>query len=77
MPSTGRARAILLAVDELFAGGKISDETWSELAEFYDTQQLMDLVFSIGVYNLISWSLNSFGVQLDDKLTGHPWPFES
>ena len=31
--------------------------------------------FSIGVYNLISWSLNSFGVQLDDKLTGHPWPF--
>jgi hypothetical protein len=35
----------------------------------------MDLVFSIGVYNLISWSLNSFGVQLDDKLTGHPWPF--
>ena len=68
-------RSILLAVDELFAGGKVSDETWSDLSEFYDTKQLMDLVFSIGVYNLISWSLNSFGVQLDDKLTGHPWPF--
>ena len=69
-------RSILLAVDELFAGGKVTDETWAELARFYDTKQLMDLVFSIGVYNLISWSLNSFGVQLDDKLTGHPWPFQ-
>lgn len=68
-------RAILLAVDELFAGGKVSDETWAELAEFYDTKQLMDLVFTTGVYNLISWSLNSFGVQLDDRLTAHPWPF--
>lgn len=68
-------RAILLAVDELFAGSKISDETWSELGEFYDTQQMMDLVFTIGVYNLISWSLNSFGVQLDDRLTDHPWPY--
>ncbi len=70
-----RDRAILLAADELFADSKVSDETWSDLAEFYDTQQLMDLVFAIGVYNLISWSLNSFGVQLDDKLTAHPWPF--
>ena len=68
-------RSILQAVDELFEGGKVADDTWAELAEFYETKQLMDLVFSIGVYNLISWSLNSFGVQLDDKLTGHPWPF--
>ena len=70
-------RSILLSVDELFAGGKVTDETWAELAGFYDTKQMMDLVFSIGVYNLISWSLNSFGVQLDEKLTGHPWPFET
>lgn len=70
-----RDRAILLAVDELFAGSKVSDETWAELAEFYGTEQLMDLVFSIGVYNLISWALNSFGVELDDKLSSHPWPY--
>lgn len=69
-------RAILLAVDELFAGGKISDQTWADLGEFYETQQLMDLVFTTGVYNLISWSLNSFGVQLDERLSDHPWPFE-
>lgn len=67
--------AILTAVDELFANGKVSDETWSTLSNFYDTQQLMDLVFTIGVYNLISWSLNSFGVELDERLTDHPWPY--
>jgi 4-carboxymuconolactone decarboxylase len=30
----------------------------------------MDLVFSIGQYNLVSWVLNSFGVPLDDFLPG-------
>jgi len=29
---------------------------------------------TIGVYNMISWSLNSWGTELDDKLSGHPWP---
>jgi hypothetical protein len=31
---------------------------------------MMDLVFSIGQYNLVSWVLNSFGVPLDDFLPG-------
>ena len=29
-------------------------------------QQQMDLVFTVGQYNLVSMALNSFGVQLDD-----------
>jgi hypothetical protein len=31
---------------------------------------MMDLVFTIGQYNLVSWALNSFGVPLDDFLPG-------
>jgi 4-carboxymuconolactone decarboxylase len=31
---------------------------------------MMDLVFTIGQYNLVSWALNSFGVPLDDYLPG-------
>ena len=31
-------------------------------------QQMMDLVFTIGQYNLVSWVLNSLGVPLDDYL---------
>ena len=33
-------------------------------------EQLMDAVFTVGQYNLVSWALNSFGVPLDDFLPG-------
>ena len=32
----------------------------------------MDLVLTVGQYNLISMVLNSFGVQLDGDVTGFP-----
>jgi hypothetical protein len=31
---------------------------------------MMDLVFTIGEYNLASWAMNSLGVPLDDYLPG-------
>jgi 4-carboxymuconolactone decarboxylase len=62
--------AILQAADDLFEKSVVSDETWKTLAERYNTQQMMDLVFTIGQYNLVSWALNSFGVPLDDFLPG-------
>ena len=62
--------AILRACDELYENSVVSDETWSALAQRYNTQQMMDLVFTIGQYNLVSWALNSCGVPLDDFLPG-------
>jgi 4-carboxymuconolactone decarboxylase len=62
--------AIVQAADDLFENSVVSDETWKMLSETYNTQQMMDLVFSIGQYNLVSWALNSFGVPLDDFLPG-------
>ena len=35
-------------------------------------QQLMDLVFAVGQYTLVSMALNSFGVQLDPGVEGFP-----
>jgi 4-carboxymuconolactone decarboxylase len=63
-------RLLLKAVDELHADSFIGDETWNALARTYDTRQLMDLVFAVGQYNLVSMALNSFGVQLDPGLEG-------
>ena len=40
------------------------------LSNHYSTQQLMDLVFTVGQYNLVSMALNSFGVQLDEGIGG-------
>ncbi len=62
--------AILQAADDLFENSIVSDETWKTLSGTYNTQQMMDLVFAIGQYNLVSWALNSFGVPLDDFLPG-------
>ena len=39
-------------------------------ALLHRTEQLMDVVFTVGQYNLVSWALNSFGVPLDDFLPG-------
>jgi 4-carboxymuconolactone decarboxylase len=65
-------RLLLKAVDELHADAFISDATWNTLAKSYDTRQMMDLVFTVGQYNLVSMALNSFGVQLDEGLEGFP-----
>jgi len=62
--------AILQAADDLFENSIVSDETWKTLSSRYNTQQMMDLIFTIGQYNLVSWALNSLGVPLDDFLPG-------
>jgi 4-carboxymuconolactone decarboxylase len=67
-------RAILCAVDELRNDAFITDTTWKALSEHFDTQQLMDLIFTVGQYNLVSMALNSLGVQLDERLPGFPKP---
>jgi 4-carboxymuconolactone decarboxylase len=62
--------ALLQAADDLFENSVISDATWTTLAARYSTEQMMDIVFTIGQYNMVSWALNSFGVPLDDYLPG-------
>lgn len=65
-------RLLLQATDELHEDAFISDTTWNGLSDIYSTQQLMDLVFTVGQYNLVSMALNSFGVQLDPDVEGFP-----
>lgn len=65
-------KLLLVAATELHDKALISDETWNALAKTYDTKQMMDLVFTVGEYNLVSMALNSFGVQLEPGLTGFP-----
>lgn len=62
--------ALLQAADDLYNDSVVSDATWATLASTYTTEQMMDVVFTIGQYNLVSWALNSFGVPLDDWLPG-------
>jgi 4-carboxymuconolactone decarboxylase len=66
--------SLLRAADELHEHQTLSDETYAALATRYDAQGLLDLVFTIGQYHLVSMALNTFRVERDDDVTGVPIP---
>ncbi|HJY39194.1 MAG TPA: carboxymuconolactone decarboxylase family protein, partial [Steroidobacteraceae bacterium] len=57
--------ALLQAVDDLHGDQFIKDATWERLSKHYDTHQVIDLVFAVGQYTLVSMALNTFGVQIE------------
>lgn len=61
---------LLLAVDELHANTFIGDDVWHALGERYNTQQIMDFLFTAGQYKLVSMVLNSVGIQLEEGFEG-------
>lgn len=65
-------RALLRATEELVGDHFVSDATWAALRGTWSEQQLMDLVFAVGQYTLVSMALNSFGVQLEDTTERFP-----
>jgi alkylhydroperoxidase family enzyme len=67
-----RDAALLRSVDEIATGHYVSDETWKRLSADFDRKQLMDLVFTIGAYDLLAVAMNTFGLRLDPGLAGFP-----
>jgi 4-carboxymuconolactone decarboxylase len=65
---------LLRAADELHADQTLTDTTYAALASHYDVQQLLDLVFTVGQYHLVSMALNAFRAERDDNVTGVPIP---
>ena len=63
---------VVRAVDELVDDHCLSDETWEGLVTSWSTQQVMDLVFAVGQYQLVSMALRSFGVQREPGVPGFP-----
>jgi alkylhydroperoxidase family enzyme len=59
-------RILLRAVDELYNNSILSDLTWKSLSEKYDINQLMDVIFVVGSYNMLAMFMNSFGLQTED-----------
>ena len=64
-------RTLLDATDELHADAFIGDATWARLAELSDEQKL-DLIFTVGQYNMVSMALNTLGVQPEAPLHALP-----
>lgn len=63
---------VLRAVDELHEHSRVSDETWAALAEEYDNRQLIEFVLLVGNYTMLSYAMNSFGVEPGEGWPGFP-----
>lgn len=58
--------AVLRAADDLYDHDTIAPATWAVLAEHLDEQQILDVVFTVGQYTLVSYALNAAAVVRDD-----------
>lgn len=60
--------AALRAVDELVERCTLSDDSWAAVTAFLTAQQVLDLVFLVGQYRLVSSVLNALRIERDDGL---------
>lgn len=71
-------QSVLKAADEICAQGNLTDPTWSALAEHLDKKQILELVFVIGCFQLVSTLLNTTGVEVEkdfaDMAVANGWP---
>ena len=58
-------RALLRAADELHAGTDVSDTTWSVLSAHYDAPALVEIIFVVGQYTMLSMVANAAGIPSD------------
>lgn len=58
-------RALLAAADELHRESSLSDATWSALSQRCSTEQMLDVIATVGNYHLVAMFLNSTRVALD------------
>ncbi len=63
--------ALVRAAEELHGDAFLSDDTWATLQKHFSTENIADVIFTVGNYNLLAMALNSFGVQLDDHLVDY------
>ena len=50
----------------------LSDHVWNALAATYSTEQVLDVIATVGNYHLVAMFLNSTGVPLDEGVPDDP-----
>ncbi len=65
-------RLLMCAADELHRHQTLSDHTWDALIGTYSTEQVLDVVATVGNYTMVAMFLNSTGVRLDDGVPDEP-----
>ena len=60
---------LIRAVDELFSKACIQATTWARLSAIFSPQQMIDLIFCVGCYEVLAMAFNSWGVACESSLT--------
>jgi alkylhydroperoxidase family enzyme len=55
-------RALVRAADELHYQAFVTDRTWNTLTKYYNSRQMLDLVFMAGTYTTNAYFANSVGI---------------
>ena len=63
-------RAIVRAMEELHFDSMISDDTWADLAEFFNDKKLIELVILAGQYKTVAYYQNALRLPLPESNLG-------
>lgn len=64
--------ALVRAADQLHHGCDIDDATWGALAAHYDEPQLVEIVYVVGQYTMLSMVANGLRVNVPETFRGLP-----
>lgn len=56
---------LLRAVDELLADACIGEPTWARLSQSLSTEQLIDLIYTVGCYEIAAMMFKTLGAQIE------------
>ena len=56
-------RVLCQAVDELHDTTTVTDATWAALREHFDEAQIVEIIFMVGYYHLVSFAEMAFGCE--------------
>lgn len=59
---------LLRAVDGLIGNACVDPDTWQQLSCHFSTEQLMDMVFTVGCYEVLAMAFKTFDVPFEPSL---------
>ncbi len=67
-----REHVLIKVVDELHDTMTISDELWEQLATFWNTTQVLEIIIIVGWYHLISFVANAAHIEIESWAARFP-----
>jgi 4-carboxymuconolactone decarboxylase len=69
-------RLVLSLTDQLMDTSNVDDKTWEGLNKLLNKQQVMDLVFTVGMYVMMGWAVATFRIAIEPGFDDKDHPLE-